>query len=76
MPDDLLAAEKCLICFPQQERFRDDFSALSFGKCEGKEDSTICELAPVLDDRFLRVGGRLSKAAMLMETKHPIITKH
>lgn len=38
-----------------------------------KQESTISKLDPTLEDGSLRVGGRLSKAAMPEKTKHPII---
>ena len=38
-----------------------------------KGNSHIYKLNPVLDDGVLRVGGRLSKAAMPGESKHPVI---
>lgn len=40
-PDDLLEAETSIIRFAQQERFPNEFAALSSGKCEVKEESTI-----------------------------------
>ena len=72
-PDDLVEAETSIIRFAQQERFPDEFAALSSGKCEVKKQSTIYKLDPILKDGLLRVGGRLSKAAMPEETKHPVI---
>lgn len=35
--------------------------------------SPIYRLDPVLEDGFLRVGGRLSRGAMPDEAKHPLI---
>lgn len=43
---------------------------LSSGKYEVKKDSTIYKLDPILEDGLLKIGGRLSKAAMPEETKH------
>ncbi|KAK0145451.1 hypothetical protein N1851_015639 [Merluccius polli] len=60
----------------EMERFpgnRKGFPALSSGKCEVKKQSRIYKLDPILKDGLLRVGGRLSKAAMPEETKHPVI---
>ncbi len=38
-----------------------------------KKDSSLYRLDPVLDGELLRVGGRLRKASMPIEFKHPII---
>ncbi len=71
-PDDLLEAETNIIHFAQQERFPDEFAALS-GKCAVRKESTIYKLDPILDNGLLRVGGRLNKSSMPEETKHPVI---
>lgn len=71
--DSLSEAEISIIRFTQQERFPDEFAALSSDKCEVKKESRIYKLDPTLENGLLRVGGRLSKAAMPEETKHPVI---
>lgn len=71
-PDDLSEAETSILRFTQQETFHDEIAVLSSGKCEVKE-SILYKLDPILEDGLLRVGGRLSKAAMPEETKHPVI---
>lgn len=70
---DLSETEISIIRFAQQERFPDEFAALSSGKCEVKRERHIYKLDPTLENGLLRVGGRLSKAAMSEETKHPVI---
>lgn len=71
-PDDLSDAEMSILHFVQRERFPDEISALLSGR-EVKQESPISKLDPVLEHGLLRVGGRLSKAAMPEETKHPVI---
>ncbi|KAK5928662.1 hypothetical protein CgunFtcFv8_013710 [Champsocephalus gunnari] len=70
--EDLRKAEKEIICFCQRKRFPDEIKGLQKG--EGvKRTSHIYKLNPVLEDGVLRVGGRLSRAAMPEESKHPAI---
>lgn len=71
--EDLGEAETAIIAFCQQERFPAEFSALSAGKPEVPRSSSIFKLDPVLEGGVLRVGGRLNKAAIPEEIKHPLI---
>lgn len=71
--DDLLEAEKAIIRYSQQRKFSEEISALSSGKATVNLQSSIYRLDPFLDDGLLRVGGRLSKAAIPEEVKHPLI---
>lgn len=70
--EDLWDAEMAIIRYSQQKRFKEEIAALSAGKCVSR-DSSIYKLDPRLEDGFLRVGGRLSKAALPEEIKHPLI---
>ncbi len=70
--EDLLDAEAAVIRYSQQKRFKEEIAALSAGKSVPK-DSYIYKLDPCLEDGLVRVGGRLSKAALPEETKHPLI---
>ncbi len=72
-PDDLWRAENAIIRFTQRQRFPDELAVLSSGKGEVKKNSPIYKLDPILEDGLLRVGGRLSRAAMSEESKHPVI---
>lgn len=73
--DELLAAEKEIVRFCQRKRFPDELLSLKNGESV-KRRSHIFKLAPVLEDGILRVGGRLSRAALPEHTKHPaILTK-
>lgn len=62
-PDDLSEAETSIIRLIQQERLHDEIAALSSGRSEVKQDSIIYKLNPVLENGFLRVGGRLSSSS-------------
>ncbi|XP_014882368.1 uncharacterized protein LOC106943577 [Poecilia latipinna] len=69
--DDLLKAEEAIVSFVQRKHFGDEIAALSSGAV--KKSSHLYKLDPVVTDGVLRVGGRLSKAALPEETKHPVI---
>lgn len=70
--NDLLEAEVSIIRYSQQKRFKEEIVVLSAGKPLVR-DSVIYKLDPCLEDGLLRVVGRLSKAALPEETKHPLI---
>lgn len=72
-PDDLSEAEKAIIQFCQWERFSEEISSLKSGRSEIRKHSAIHKLSPILEDGLLRIGGRLCKAAMPEERKHPVI---
>lgn len=73
--DELMEAEREIIRFCQRSRFPDEFSSLQSGK-NVKKNSQLFKLSPVLEDGILRVGGRLSTAALREDAKHPaILTK-
>ncbi|XP_064098069.1 uncharacterized protein LOC135209292 [Macrobrachium nipponense] len=73
-------AEKAIVCFIQKITFANEVENLK--KTTMKEDKRehslpktckIFRLDPVLIDGTLRVGGRLSKAAMDSDVKHPML---
>lgn len=70
--EDPLDAKMAIIRYSQQRRFQEEIAALSAGKSVSR-GSSIYKLDPCLEDGFLRVGGRLSKAALPEDSKHPII---
>lgn len=70
--EDLLEAETSIIAFCQQERFPTEFAALTSGKPQVPRSSSILKLDPVLEGGLLRVG-RLNKAAIPEDVKHPLI---
>lgn len=69
--EDVAHAEKAIICFVQRQSFQEEIAALSKGTV--KQTSHLIKLDPVVVDGVLRVGGRLSRAALPEETKHPAI---
>lgn len=71
--EDLREAEMAIITFCQREKFPTEFAALTAGKPEVPKSSSIYKLDPVLAEGVLRVGGRLNKAAIPEEIKHPLI---
>lgn len=71
--DDLLGAEEAIVHYCQQQKFSEEISALLSEKMSVKRQSSIYRLDPFLENGLLRVGGRLSKAAMPEEVKHPLL---
>ncbi len=72
-PKDLLEAELVIIRYCQQQRFEDEISSLLSEKGTVSRQSSIYRLDPISEDGMLRVGERLSKGAMPLEDKHPLI---
>ncbi|KAK0152982.1 hypothetical protein N1851_005349 [Merluccius polli] len=70
--EDLMQAETEIIKFSQNQRFKEEISMLAKGN-NVKKTSHLRKLDPVLSDGVLRVGGRLSAAAMPELMKHPVI---
>lgn len=70
--EDLNQAELDIIRFCQKEKFSEEVSALHKGQSV-KRNSHLYKLNPVLQEDLLRVGGRLSWAAMPEIAKQPII---
>ena len=77
--EELQEAEKAIIKYVQQKAFPEEVKLLSNVPKEERSDhhvkrsSPIYRLDPRMTDGVLRVGGRLSKAAMPEESKHPAI---
>lgn len=69
--ENLIQAERAIVRFDQTQFFKDDITALAKGIV--KKSSHLYKLDRVIVDGLLRVGGRLSKSALLIETKHPAI---
>lgn len=70
--EELAQAEMQIIRFCQKKQFAEEISCLK-RKMNVKRNSHIHKLNPILENDVLRVGGRLSRAAMLEEEKHPVI---
>ena len=69
---DLQDAEKAIIQYIQRTSFAKEIAALE-GNVQVTKSSSLHRLDPQLVDGVLRVGGRLNKAAMPEESKHPYI---
>ncbi len=69
---DLKEATKAVIQNVQRETFSVELKALEAGN-KIKGSSSICKLHPILLDGLIRVGGRLNKAQIDFDTKHPVI---
>lgn len=69
---DLEKAEEEIIRYSQTIMFPEEIKALQQGKTV-KHSSALYKLSPVLQDKILRVGGRLSRSSMPEEAKHPAI---
>ena len=69
---EIREAELQIVKFCQRRRFPEEITCLQKGEYV-KGSSHIYKLNPILEDGVLRVGGRLSKAAMPEEAKHPAI---
>lgn len=67
--EELANAEMEIICFCQKKRFADEISSLR----KGMNVKRTSHIPPILENGILRVGGRLSRAAMPEEMKHPDI---
>ncbi|KAL6470498.1 hypothetical protein MHYP_G00216170 [Metynnis hypsauchen] len=70
--EDLEQAELDIIKFCQKEKYSEEIAALYKGQSV-KRSSHLYKLNPVLQDDLLRVGGRLSRAAMPESSKQPVI---
>ena len=71
--EDLAKAEMELIHLCQKGKYAEELKALQDGKDHVRKDSHIFKLDPCLKDGVLRVGGRLGRAAMPLEARHPAI---
>lgn len=65
-------AEKSITRFEQKCYFSQELALLEHGR-QVEASSSICKLDPIVDERMLRVGGRISKLAMPIDLKNPII---
>lgn len=70
--EDMEKAELAIIQFCQRRKFSEEYSCLERSQ-NVKKSSHLYKLCPRLEDGVLRVGGRLSKAALPLESKHPVI---
>lgn len=72
-PESYDEAEKAILRFVQNHRFKSEIATLKNGLVNVPKDSSLYKLDPILADDILRVGGRLHKSALPSEIKHPVI---
>lgn len=73
IPEDFVKAEHAIIQYVQKHKFKAEIALLKSGCKSVSKGSPLYRLDPVMDDGILRVGGRLGRAAMPAESKHPVI---
>jgi hypothetical protein len=66
-------AERSLCLFEQKRFFANDVCRIEKECSHVSSKSVLFRLDPVMDDGLLRVGGRLERASIPYESKHPII---
>lgn len=64
--EDMAQAEKVIVCVEHSQCFQEEIASLNKGTVK-------LSFEPVIVDGVLRVGKRLSRAALPEETKHPVI---
>ena len=69
---ELQQAENGILRFVQRQSFREEIDAIEKHK-RVKKSSSLFKADPTVDEGLLRVGGRLSRAVMPVEAKHPAI---
>lgn len=70
--DDLSEAEMEIVKYCQKQSFEQDLAMLKEHQ-RVKKNSSLYKLTPVLQDGVIRVGGRLSRAAMPDDAKQQVI---
>ena len=73
--DDLRAAESALIMYAQRQCFGDVIQRMPNKEPISKQ-SSVMKLDPIVIDGIMRVGGRLDRAPVGFEARHPIILAH
>ena len=77
--DELMKAERKIVTYIQIKSFKEEFDSLRQGKQQPSKKGTttrsnsLKKLDPILDDGLLRVGGRLQRAQLDYDAKHPVI---
>ncbi|XP_006818607.1 uncharacterized protein LOC102806053 [Saccoglossus kowalevskii] len=70
--DTMELAERAVIRYVQQQHFSREIIALQKDQVVSKS-SKLCKLNPVMSGGLLRIGGRLGKAELLYDVKHPVV---
>ena len=76
--DEMIKAEHEIVKYIQMKSFKEEFDSLRLSKQQPSKKGTtrsnsLKKLDPVLDDGLLRVGGRLQRAQLDYDAKHPVI---
>ncbi|XP_046550033.1 uncharacterized protein LOC124259858, partial [Haliotis rubra] len=77
--DILEEAERSVISYVQRQTYGEEITCLKRRKSDGTglksmpKTSTLFKLDPILDEGILRVGGRLERAQLQYNAKHPVI---
>ncbi|XP_064635230.1 uncharacterized protein LOC135492608 [Lineus longissimus] len=72
--NDLSSAESAILSFVQYQCYQEEINCLvKEPEYRVKKMSKLSRLDPVCEDNLLRVEGRLSRAVMPEESKHPVI---
>ena len=69
---ELRNAEKSVMSIMQRSAFKHDYDMLC-NKKTVKISSNLIKLSPIMDDKVIRVGGRLQYALISHDQKHPVI---
>ncbi|CAI5682991.1 unnamed protein product [Oreochromis niloticus] len=69
--EDRRKASHVLIKLAQEDAFKEEIQTLSHGKLP--QSHPLFQLDPIVQDGVLRVGGRLRKASLPLDLRHPII---
>ncbi|MBM6549342.1 DDE-type integrase/transposase/recombinase, partial [Streptococcus dysgalactiae subsp. equisimilis] len=74
-PEEIQQAETDILCLVQSNAFPEEFRFLADKNLtrRSRRRTALSRLNPVLINGLLRVGGRLSNAAIPLDMKHPII---
>lgn len=70
--EDLTKAETEIVKYAQKQGFQEDLEMLKEQQ-RVKKSSSLRKLNPVLQDGLMRVGGRLSRAALPDDSKQQVI---
>ena len=71
--DEINHAELVLVSYVQRMHFSDIFEILETKKSFSTLPHSMQKLTPVMHEGLIRIGGRLERAAVSFEIKHPII---
>ena len=77
--DELMKAEREIVKYIQMKYFKDEFDSLCLSKQQPSKKGTttrsnsLKKLDSILDDGLIRVGGRLQRAQLDYDAKHPVI---